>query len=79
LVAAESCLSLTPPNRCGWAAWAQYEFRFPCKRDLKKQGQAGSDAGAPREALYSCMRECGTPADEAGIAAVFFKWNSRCY
>jgi len=45
-------------------AWAQGEFRFPRKRDLKKQGQSGSDADAPRETLSSCRRERGKPADE---------------
>jgi len=33
-------------------------------RGLKKQGKSGSDAPAPREALYLCMREQGNGADE---------------
>ena len=37
---------------------------LPAQRDLKKQGKSGSDAPAPREALYSCMREHGNGADE---------------
>ena len=57
-------LVLNPRNRRGWAAWSQGEFCFPRKRDLKKQGQTGSDAGAPRTAQYSCMRKRGNPADE---------------
>jgi len=87
-------LSLFPPNRNGWAAWAQGEFRFPCEQDLKKQGQSGSDVPAPREALYSRMRERGNGTDglprrskgasghlqsDVGIAAAFFKRNSHCY
>ena len=42
----------------------QGEFRFPRKRDLKKQGKFGSDAPATREALYSCMRKHGNGANE---------------
>ncbi len=55
---------LTPPDRYGWTAWSQGEFRFPRKRDLKKQGKSGSDGLAPREALYSRMRERGNSVDE---------------
>ncbi len=32
-------------------------------RASKKQGKLRSDAGAPRAALYSCMRKRGKPAD----------------
>jgi hypothetical protein len=38
-------------------------IRFPPKADSKKQGKLGPDAGAPREALYLCMRERGKPVD----------------
>jgi hypothetical protein len=43
------------------AVWI--EFGFPRMRDSKKQGKLGPDAGAPREALYLCMRERGKLAD----------------
>jgi len=55
---------LTPSNRHGWTAWTQCEFRFRRKADWEKQGQTGSDGGAPSKALYLCMRERGKPADE---------------
>jgi len=40
-----------------------YRIRFPPEADSEKQGKLGLDVGAPREALYSCMRERGKPAD----------------
>ena len=40
------------------------EFGFPSlSRDSKQRGKLGSDVGAPRAALYLCMRKCGKPAD----------------
>ena len=36
---------------------------LPAERDLKKQGKSGSDGPAPREALYSRMRERGNGTD----------------
>ena len=49
----------------------QGEFRFPRKRDLKKQGKFGSDVPAAREALYSCMRKRGNGADEPKSPPLF--------
>jgi len=44
---------------------------LPLEADWKKQGQAGSDDGAPRKALYLSMRERGKPADEPGSLPPF--------
>ena len=40
-------------------------------RDWEKQGQAGSDADAPRETLDSCLCERGKFADEPGSPLSF--------
>jgi hypothetical protein len=51
-----------PPRRSPMSACVG--FGFPSlSRDSKKQGKLGSDAGAPRAALYSSMRKRGKPAD----------------
>ena len=61
-------------------ALSEQASRNGSARDSKKQGKLGSDAGAPRAALYSCMRPDARSGREARrrpkIAAAFFEPNS---
>jgi hypothetical protein len=44
---------------------------FDARRDSEKTGQSGTDVPAPREALYSCMRERGNGTDGLESPEIF--------
>jgi len=50
-----------PPRLGGMVA---VRISLPAQAGFEKQGQSGSDAGAPREASDSCLCEYGKLADE---------------